>query len=185
MKARGVFVVLTAGLVLLLAGSGYAFWWAREQLLTKKTEIVKAQLDVVDEQKRTDQLVILSRRYSQAKAKLDDINTALPRESQQAEILLSIREAANQAGVTLPSIQFTGAAQSANPKLNQATQSKDLYVVPIALKLTGNYEQLISFLDRLERLSRYNSVGSLSLSKTNTDRDKLEITMSLNAYLKP
>ncbi|MEI7818689.1 MAG: type 4a pilus biogenesis protein PilO [bacterium] len=185
MKARNLFYVLLIVLVLSMVFAGYGFWWARTQLLGRQSEVVKVQLETVDEQKRTEQLLQLGRRYSQAKTKLDDINRALPRESQQAEILLSIRNAAEESGVVLPSIQFTGAAQLANPKINQATPIKGLYVVPVSLKFNCSYVQLLTFLDTLERLSRYNSVGSLNLTKTATNPDLLEVSLTLNAYLKP
>ncbi len=184
-SSQALFYVLVGLLALILVGGGYAYVWAHELLVSQRQSIAKDRLEVIDEQKRTEQLVTLSRRYNEAKAKLDDINRALPRDSQQTEILLSIQSAASEAGVSLPSIQFTGQAQLANPQLNQATLAQGFYVVPISLKLSGSYDQLQSFLDKLEHLSRYNSVTTLTLTKTLADKNRLEVAMTLNAYLKP
>ena len=185
MKAKLFFYILCGSLVVILAVCGSAFVWGRDQLKTQKDRGLKKQLELQDEQKRTNQLVKLNSRYNDAKARLDDINTALPRSAEQAGILLAVKQAANESQIKLPSIAFTGSAQLTNPQLNQSTVLKGLYVVPISLKLSGNYLQLQDFLSRLERLSRYNSVVSLATTKVNTDPDKLEVSMTMNAYLKP
>lgn len=184
-SSRVLFFVLIGFLSVILLAGGYGYVWARQALLEKKQSVEKTHLEVIDEQKRTEQLVTLSRRYTEAKAKLDEINRALPRDSQQTEILLAIQSAANESGVLLPSVQFTGAAQLTNPQLNQASPSQGFYVVPLSLKLSGAYDQLQTFLDKLERLSRYNSVSTLSLTKTLADKNKLDVSLTLNAYLKP
>lgn len=184
-RAKGFFWVVIVALGIFLSVGTYGYYWGTQELTTQKNRGLKKQLALQEEQKRTEQLVQLSRRYSEAEARLNDINTALPRSVEQATILLAIKEAAAQSGVQLPSIQFTGAAQLTNPQLNQATPAKGLYLLPISLKLSGTYDQLQNFLSRLENLSRYNSVTSLSLSKIVSDRNKLDISMSINAYLKP
>jgi len=184
-SSRLLFYALVGLMGVILIAGGYGYVWARQMLISKKEAVEQTKLEVVDEQKRTEQLVTLSRRYEQAKTKLEDINRALPRDSQQTEILLAIQNAAKDSGVILPSIQFTGAAQLTNPQLNQSSPAQGFYVVPLNLKLSGTYDQLQSFLDKLERLSRYNSVSSLSLTKTLADKNRLDIAMTLNAYLKP
>lgn len=184
-RAKLTFYALCAVLVLLSIGSIYAFWWGTQELQAQKDRGLKKQLALQDEQQRTEQLIQLNRRYNDAKSRIADINTALPHSAEQAEMLLAVKEAANQSGVILPSIQFTGSAQLTNPQLNQATPAKGLYILPISLKLSGTYDQLQKFLGRLENLSRYNSVTSLSLSKLNADPNKLDISLSVNAYLKP
>lgn len=184
-RAKGFFWVVAIVLGITIIASAYAYWWGMQELITQKDRGLAKQIALQDEQRRTEQLVQLSRRYTDAQSRLNDINTALPRSVEQATVLLAIKEAAAQSGVQLPSIQFTGAAQLSNPQLNQATPAKNLYLLPIALKLSGSYDQLQNFLGRLENLSRYNSVTTLSLSKVATDRNKLDISMSINAYLKP
>ncbi len=184
-SAKVFFYMLCGLLTILLLGGSYAYWWGREELIIQKDRVNKKQLELVDGEKHTEQLVQLSRRYTEASARLNGINEALPRQSQQAEILLQIKEAANQSQVSLPSLQFTGAASPTNSALNQATPVEGLYILPISLRLSGTYDQLQTFLERLERLGRYNSVTSLSTTKTLTNRDQLDISMTLVAYLKP
>lgn len=185
LTARSFSFMLVGLLALVLGGGTYGYYWAQGKLVARNAEYNQLQLQLVNEQKHTDQLLQLSRRYNEAKGRLDDINQALPRASQQAEVLLIVQEAASQTGVKLPSIAFTGSPQLANPQLNQATKTGDLYVVPISLKLSATYAQLNDFLKRLENLSRYNSVGSLSLSKTAANASVLDVSLTLNAYFKP
>lgn len=185
MKARLFFFLLCILLSLLTAAFIGSYIWARNQLITQKQTINESKLELDNSQKRIDQLIQLSRRYDIAKSRADEIDRALPRTSQQAEILLELKAAAAETGVTVAGIQFTGAATPTKADTNQATAQQDLYVLPISLRASGSYPQLITFLNRLDTLSRYNSVTSLTASKTQSNPNTLDINMSLVAYLKP
>ena len=185
MKAKVFFFFLCAifGITVLTFGLGYT--WGREQLIAQKQAVNKKKLELDDNQKRIDQLIQLSRRYETAKSRADEIDRALPRSSQQAEILLELKSAASETGVSIASIQFTGAATPANANTNQATAQQDLFVLPISLRASGSYPQIIAFLNRLDTLSCYNSVTSLTANKTQANANTLDVSMSLVAYLKP
>lgn len=185
MKAKLFFFILIGLAVILMAGGVYGFIWARGELLEKKEQVAAKQLELDDTQKRIEQLVQLSRRYETAKTRSAEIDRALPRASQQAEILLELKAAAAQAGVSVSSLQFTGAANPLKAEINQATPQKDLYVLPISLRLSGTYPQLVTYLNRLDTLSRFNNVVSLNATKVQANRDVLDVNLNLVAYLKP
>jgi Tfp pilus assembly protein PilO len=153
--------------------------------LEQKSLVNEKKLELDDSQKLIDQLIQLSRRYDSAKSQADEIDKALPRSSQQAEIMLELQSAAAENGVTIGSIQFTGKVTPDQAQTNQSTALQDLIVVPISIRASATYPQLIAYLNRLETLSRYNSVTSLTANKSQANRDNLEISMSLVAYLKP
>jgi Tfp pilus assembly protein PilO len=184
-RAKLLFFILCALLAILLVASGAAYFWGSNILLEQKQEVSKKKLELDDSQKRIDQLIQLSRRYDSAKAQAEEIDKALPRSSQQAEILLELKSAAAENGVTIASIQFTGQATPAKAQTNQATAQQDYLILPISIRASATYPQLIAYLNRLETLSRYNSVTSLSATKSQSNRDNLEISMSIVAYLKP
>lgn len=185
MKAKLFFYFLCALLAILVITFAGGYVWGRNQLIAQKQMVNEEKLELDNNQKRIDQLIQLSRRYETAKSRADEIDRALPRTSQQAEILLELKSAAAETGVTIASIQFTGAATPAKADTNQATAQQDLYVLPISLRAAGSYPQLIAFLNRLDTLSRYNSVTSLTANKTQTNPNSLDVSMSLVAYLKP
>lgn len=185
MKAKTFFFILCATLAILIVGGGVAYYWGYQELTSQKELAMKKQLELGDSQKRTSQLIELSRKYDDAKARLSDIDRALPRESKQAEMLLELRDAAATSGVQISSLQFTGTATPKNATTNQALLQADLYVLPISLRLSGTYPQLIDFMQKLNGLGRLNSVTSLTTSKIITSADRLDITMNIVAYLKP
>ncbi|MDQ5944337.1 MAG: hypothetical protein QG658_404 [Patescibacteria group bacterium] len=185
MKAKLFFFFLCGVLALLIAGFAGGYLWGRDQLLSQKDVVNEKKLELDNNQKRIDQLIQLSRRYETAKSRADEIDRALPRTSQQAEILLELKSAAAETGVTIASVQFTGAATPTKADTNQATAQQDLYILPISLRAAGSYPQIIAFLNRLDTLSRYNSVTSLTANKTQTNPNTLDVSMSLVAYLKP
>lgn len=185
MKSKHFFYVLVGGLVLILVFGAYGYAWGYSQLMKKKADTTAQQIAYEDSQKRIDQLIQLSRRYESAKARSNEIDRALPRASQQAEILLELKAAAAETGITVSGLQFTGAANPLKVETNQATPQKDIFILPISLRLSGNYTQLIGFLNRLDTLSRYNSVVSLSANKVQSNRESLDANLNLIAYLKP
>lgn len=185
MKAKLLFLILCAILAATLIAGGVVYVWGRAVLLEQKQQVSKKKLELDDSQKRIDQLIQLSRRYDSAKAQAEEIDKALPRSSQQAEILLELKSAAAENGVTIAGIQFTGQATPTQAQTNQTTVQQDYLVLPISIRASATYPQLIAYLNRLETLSRYNSVTSLTAAKSQSNRDNLEISMSIVAYLKP
>lgn len=185
MKTRLFFFILCAILAALILACGVGYVWGREKLITQKEVVNEKKLELDNNQKRIDQLIQLSRRYETAKSRADEIDRALPKTSQQAETLLELKSAAAETGVIIVSMQFTGAATPANASTNQATAQQDLFVLPISMRASGSYPQIIAFLNRLDTLSRYNSVTSLTANKTQTNPNTLDVSLSLVAYLKP
>lgn len=185
MKAKLFFLILCVVLAILLLASTGAYVWGRQKLLEQKSLVNEKKLELDDSQKLIDQLIQLSRRYDSAKSQADEIDKALPRSSQQAEIMLELQSAAAENGVTIASIQFTGTVTPDQAQTNQSTAQQDLIVLPISIRASTTYPQLIAYLNRLETLSRYNSVTALTATKSQSNRDILEISMSLVAYLKP
>ncbi len=185
MKPKLTFYILCGTLAILIAGGTAGYVYGLRELTEQKERVQKKQLELADSQKRTSQLIELSRKYDDAKSRLDDIDRALPRQSKQAEILLELEGAGAQTGVAISSLTFTGAATPKNPNTNQAAAKQDLYILPISLRLRGTYPQLIAFLSRLNTISRFNSVTSLATNKIVNSPDQLDISMNLVAYLKP
>lgn len=185
MKAKLLFSILCVVLAISLVASGAIYVWGRQKLLEQKSLVNEKKLELDDSQKLIDQLIQLSRRYDSAKSQADEIDKALPRSSQQAEILLELKSAAAESEVTIASIQFTGQDTPAQAQTNQATAQQDFLILPITIRASTTYPQLIAYLNRLETLSRYNSVTALTATKSQSNRDILEISMSLVAYLKP
>ena len=185
MKAKLFFYILCGLLILTIVAFGVGYVWGREKLVAQKETINEKKLEINNNQKRIDQLIQLSRRYEAVKSRSSEIDQALPKTSQQAEILLELKAAAQESGVNIASMQFTGTATPANASTNQATAQQDLFILPISIRASGSYPQIIAFLNRLDTLSRYNSVTSLAANKPATNPNLLEVSMSLVAYLKP
>lgn len=185
MKAKLFFYILCGFLIITIIACGGGYVWGREKLIAQKEVVNEKKLELDNNQKRINQLIQLSRRYESVRLRVDEINRALPRTSEQAEILLELKSAAQETGVSIIGIQFTGTATPANANTNQATAQQDLFILPISIRTSGSYLQIIAFLNRLNTLSRYNSVTSLTANKTPTNPNILDISMSLVAYLKP
>lgn len=187
MRPRTLFLTLCGilGVSIIIFGLAYAL--SSRMLIRERQQFNQKQIDLELSEKRTNQLIELTGRYNEASKKFDEINNALPQSKQQPEVVVQLQNAAGEVGLNLPTIQFD---TTAAPTVTQAKDDKNknpsgLSVLPITIKLSGSYDQLIAYLKKLESLSRYNSVTSINLSKVNSDRKKLDISLTLTAFFKP
>lgn len=189
MKPKSFFYVLlgVCGGLLIIGTIGYIY--GSKFLISKKQELVKKEADLSLVEQRNGQLVELRRHYDDAAKRLNEITKALPESKQQAEVIVALKEVANRSGMNLPTIQFNSSGsvdkKQSDPNYTQTSKVGELYVLPISLKLNGNYDQLVKFLLEVEKLSRYNSVTNLTLTKVSDNKDKLDVSLTINAYLKP
>lgn len=135
--------------------------------------------------------------------------TIVPQDKDQAETIREIVKLAADSGITPTSITFptsnlgatttapktpsaAGVKTPAATSLTQVTPvvgNPGLYVLPITITQDANsavpYSQFISFLDRLEQNRRTAQVSSIVLQPSNTNRNMLSFTLTVDKYIKP
>lgn len=143
-------------------------------------------------------------------AALEKISKAIvPQEKDQARTVLEIVRIGQEAGIPLESIEFPSSdlgALKSKSKSKKSTKSKtradpnttqlievpgtsDLYVMEISIKSANQepvgYNQLLTFLERLEKNRRTAHVTNISIDPSAKNRNLVTFTITLNVYIKP
>lgn len=141
-----------------------------------------------------------------AYAELEKVSKAIvPQEKDQARTVREIVQIGQEAGIPLESIQFPssdlGALKSKSKKSTKSrtdpntTQligvpgTSNLYVMEISIKSASKtpvrYNQLLAFLERLEKNRRTAHVTNISIDPSAENRNLVTFTVTLNVYIKP
>jgi Tfp pilus assembly protein PilO len=178
------FYYVILGAMGLLAITGAVGYYFATRMLTDQTKQLATRLgDVQIAQDKVDSLQKLKFQYQRISPIIPKLNAALPATKQQSEIVLQLQQLAAQAGMSLPATSFAPISTLPGPT-SQTVKAGDALAIPVSFQLTGNYDQLIKFLQSLERQGRYTNVTMLSVSK-NTSAKALGFSLSINVYIKP
>lgn len=149
----------------------------------------KYRLSKLEEEKRN--LELLDKRFEKIEPELTKIATALPDEKESSKLLSDLDSLAVESGLKLTLVQSMTfgkkAATTQDASLLQTTKGKYGYELPLDIKITGPYQNLTSFIKRLEEYQRLINVNSVEINKSddpNTAPDQIEAKLKITAYLK-
>ncbi len=200
MKAKQLYFVLTAVLVLLLAGFFGVAYGANKFMGTQATKLSKLRAD--SDVLQTEQITLDQNKRDIAKySSLNSIaETVVPQDKDQAEAVREIVNLAAQSGISkLSSITFptstlgtVGAGALGNPDLTQLTPVKGMagvYELQITIAQTANdevpYNQFITFLSKLEANRRTAQVSSISVQPDTQHAGQVSFNLVINEFIKP
>ena len=112
--------------------------------------------------------------YKALLEKLEFLEVMLPKEKEIPDLLVMIQDTLTEFNVDFTT--FTPA---------NISWEKDIIYgkMPINMSLSASYFDLIAYLDRIENLPRIIDVQSLSLNKTGSEADKLNISINMFTYV--
>jgi hypothetical protein len=202
MKAKQLYFVLLTGFVLVCAGFFGVAYGANSLMSSQAAKLSKARADSA----ALDNLQVSLAKNKQDIAKYSDLNkiaeTVVPQDKDQAEAVREIVNLAAQSGIAkLSSITFpsstlgtigSGAATVRNSNLTQLTPVKGLsgvYDLQIVVSQAGGseitYNQLISFLTKLEQNRRTAQVSSINVQPKADNPNLVAFTLNIDEYIKP
>jgi hypothetical protein len=201
MKAKQLYYVLIAGLVLVGLGFFGVAYGANSLMSSQATKLSKARADsaVLDTMQTT------LAKNKQDIAKYSELNkiaeTVVPQDKDQAEAVREIVNLASQSGISkLSSITFPSSTlgaigpgvKTSNGNLTQLIPVKGLtgvYDLQITVSQTsGNevpYNQLTTFLSKLEQNRRTAQVNSLTVQPKAENPNLVAFTLIIDEYIKP
>jgi len=116
----------------------------------------------------------LKEEYKALLEKLEFLEVMLPKEKEIPDLLVMIQDTLTEFNVDFST--FT-------PQ-NISWEKDRIYGnMPMSMSLTASYFDLIEYLDRIENLPRIIDVKTLRLSKAGKEADKLNISISMFAYV--
>lgn len=183
MTPKKYFFTLLGVIVLLIAASGYGYYYAVTRINASKAELAGTLTAQETAQQQLDDMAKLHTQYSRDILPiLPKINDALPRTKNQTEILAQLQSIATESGLSLTNVSLPSAVGLPGVT-SQTVQMGNVLALPISFQLQGTYAQLQAFLTRVEDLSRLTNVTSLAIS--HAEKNNVTYSMTVNAYIKP
>ncbi len=181
MNPKQLCYILCSLLVIAVGGSGFGYYVASQYLTTGIVKLSEQLAQSQEADENLNQLANLQKQYKQLEPSLTLVNEALPAEKNQSKVALQLQNIAASSGMRIDNIDFPASNQPG--PISQTTKVGDILALEVTFQLEGTYDQLQDFLQRQERLDRYSSMTSLSI--TPTEADRLSFGIILNVFVKP
>ena len=162
--------IIAGGAALLLAVVWYLALFQPESHHLKAAHAARAaaEAQVQTLSGQVAQLKALEKRIPEDKARLTVLKAAVPDNPSLPDSLGQLHNAASESGITLSSVSPTpppvGAAAAGG-----AQQATALPSITLSLTSTGSYQQLMSFMVRLDNMARTVVVNTVSVSGGNSN----------------
>lgn len=204
MNAKRVYLIMSIALGLLIAVM-VAVTLGGEKMLKKESgELMNTKLEnevLNNEQTSLDQAKQDLKKYEELNQLAKEI---VPTGKDQAKTTREILALADEAGITIATVGFpasdlgspqqapAGGGPKVNNSISQATPVegiKDLLQLEIDItsnsKVPCTYDQLITFLKKLELNRRTAQVSTLSIQPDPKDNSLLSFSLTITVYIKP
>ncbi len=201
---------MTGVFSLSIIGGGVMLYAANGALENRSSNVVALKLESAEVEAQQTAYQAAKKDVEKYTYLNEIINSALPQDKDQARTVREIFLLAQQAGITIKSVQFpsstlgavtsaAGASAATTTKSTAVTQAKaveglkgvysiETVVTPFAdeKQYKVSYAQLINFLSKIESNRRAMQVASLQLTPLGqTATDSISFTLTLNIFIKP
>lgn len=184
MNPKQFFYILIGVLGVTLSAGGAGYYFAVQALNEHSTELAVKLASAANTSEEIDRLNRLKLQYSrEIEPILSAMDTALPREKKQTEILAQLQNLAGEQGLVITSVNMPSPL-GVPTAVSQTVKTGEVLALPINFQLAGTYNQLQSFLQRVEKLNRFTNVTNLAVSRPDKNKP-IVYSISLNAYIKP
>lgn len=148
--------IITVVLTLLLAAGWYFLMYGprQEEIVRIESRIGQLETELLRAERAKANLPGMRLELAAAEQARRDFLAELPRESEQAEVILQLRAAAADSDVELLSIR----------QGNSNEEVQDVRPIGLSLSTAGSYAATMAFLQRLEELRRFAKIGSVRLA---------------------
>ncbi len=201
MKHSNIFTTATFGILLFTIVAGTVAWYvaivpqlAHLQTVVKKRDANAAALSAA--QRKQALLPQARAQYESIQQDLERTATAIPQSSNTGEFVAALEQVANDTGVSINTLSSSVHAKTASSSKSGDSSSsksksktleeellKKYNATTFDLRLTGSYEAIRSFIDRLRTLDRFNVLTTLSMAVAQ-DTGQITANLSVSIYHK-
>jgi type IV pilus assembly protein PilO len=177
LKQRDITIIVLVVTVLLgVLWYFYMFNPTQDRIATLETENADLQAKIEVGEAAKANLPLLEEQLLQAQADKADFLATLPKESEVADLVTTLRQSAMDSQVELTSISQGGAGSEA---------IQDVRSISFNVATSGDFGETMTFLDTLENLKRFTKVNQVgfSLDGEGIDNPDLNTTYDFNVYV--
>jgi type IV pilus assembly protein PilO len=136
-----------------------------DDIARKQSDLRKLEDDLIQKQQIANNLGQFKHDKEVLERKLAQALTELPNDTNMAELISSLSEIGNKSGLTINNIE------------PQAEQPQGFYAaIPIAMSVTGNYNEIGVFLDAVSKLARIVNVTNIKLGTPHVVNEKMTLS---------
>jgi Tfp pilus assembly protein PilO len=177
LKQRDITIIVLVVTVLLgVLWYFYMFNPTKDRIATLETENADLQAKIEVGEAAKANLPLLEEQLLQAQADKADFLATLPKESEVADLVTTLRQSALDSQVELTSISQGGAGSDV---------IQDVRSISFNVATSGDFGETMTFLDTLENLKRFTKVNQVgfSLDGEGIDNPDLNTTYDFNVYV--
>ncbi len=184
MKAKQLFWVVVALLVLSVVGGLGGFWLSHQMLGTRITKLQRLTGDILLENDQINRLKKLDADYRQIEPLAQKVASVLPAQKAQADVVAQIATIVRNNGLELGGLTFESTKGLPDERSQtQAGSLSGILIMPVRFQTTSSYAQLQSMLLNFEQQQRFMRVSTLEISRS--DKGQLLANITLEVFLKP
>lgn len=184
MRPKQFFFVLLGVTVLVVAAAGFGYYWAMKKMQANSTAYAAQLANQSAADSQIDMLEHTKYEYdNEIVPILPLMDEALPRDKKQTEILAQLQNIAASVGLNISSITMP-APQGLPTSVSQTQKVGNVLALPINFQLSGTYDQLQTFTEKVENLNRFTNITNLGVAHTDKTRP-ITYSMAVDAYILP
>lgn len=149
--------------------------------------IEKLNLDIMQRKNVLNSISILNTKnlgdsLSKINENLRELNQEIPDNKDVEQFLINIDNVIAATGVKLKDLNFeNNSVQNEEDQNQQKKTTKNYTTIPVNISLSGNYTEISSFIDEIQRMKRLNIIQTFDIARDN-DPNNLTLNMTLFIY---
>lgn len=191
LSSKQAFYGFCAGILVVLAGTGFTMYWAKNQLEARRLQINEKRVESQELDDKTARAKTLREQLNELSDIVSVSAEVLPDAKSQENIVGELLSLAANRGISLETIAFDGgsATGSSNPETSQATQvvgMTGVFSLGVQTSVETDYENILQFLEDIENNKRQFEVTNISIAPSATEGSSLfSAQLTLVTYIQP
>ena len=190
-RSKRFFYIITAIFILLTICTLGLEVWSYLKISDNQSNLAEQTYRSTKISEKESILSTLSSNYSKFEKDSAIVTTALPDQKDASKLISDLDALAKESGLKLTGIQSSNfnkkVGTTSDKSLLQTIKGKNGYELPLELKVSGSYENFVTFVKRLENYQRLVNISSIEIAKSTevgAAPDAINVKLTLTAYLK-
>ena len=192
LKASTLRLIMIVSLFLIAGLAVVMFYFANQELSKVATEVSHVTADAEASQDNLQNLQAVEQKLANEKEAIERVNSIVA-ESQsyqyQDQILSDLHSYANQSGVTITNINFSGsgdstASSSGTPPVSSAPAGLKTTSVSVTIDNPVGYNNLLRFMRSIEQNLTKMQISTVSLSKAESGSQVTSDALTIEVYIR-
>lgn len=163
---------------------GFLGLYYQYYLTPKILEIRNLSLELKNKRQILEQVTALNNKnlkesLDRQQTQLKELTMVLPEERDIEIFLFNLQQIVNDTGIKIKNLTFENQEQNQNETDN--TKKEDFVIIPVNITVSGNYDEIMFFLNEIQNSKRLCNIQSFSIGKDQSQQNLL-LTLQIFIY---